>query len=157
MSVAILYLTGGPRNTNLFLFPFFPGTSQGPSKGPAPPTEFRVYPPLGGPAGESSKNIFREGLFSANSQIHTKAKLAYIKIFVEIALHLYLCMMASNCSGERSFSKLGRLKNELRSTMGQNCFNMLSILSIEHEILRSLNFTDIIDDFAMKKVHKRCI
>ena len=76
---------------------------------------------------------------------------------VEIALRIYLCMMASNCSGERSFSKLGRIKNEVRSTMGQMRLNMLSIMSIENEILRSLEFTDIIDEFAAKKVRKRCM
>ena len=38
---------------------------------------------------------------------------------VEIALRIYLCMMVSNASGERSFSKLERVKGDLRSSMGQ--------------------------------------
>ncbi|KAF2889539.1 hypothetical protein ILUMI_16634 [Ignelater luminosus] len=38
---------------------------------------------------------------------------------VEIALRIFLSMMVTNCSGERSFSKLKRIKNELRSTMFQ--------------------------------------
>jgi len=38
---------------------------------------------------------------------------------VEIALRIYLCMMVSNAYGERSFSKLGRVKGELRSSVGQ--------------------------------------
>ena len=39
---------------------------------------------------------------------------------VHIALRIYLCMMASNCTGDRSFSRLKRIKDHLRSTMGQN-------------------------------------
>jgi len=38
---------------------------------------------------------------------------------VQIALRIYLCMMVSNASGERSFSKLGIGKGELRSLMGR--------------------------------------
>ena len=70
---------------------------------------------------------------------------------VNIALRIYLCMMASNCSGERSFSKLKRIKNELRSTMGQERVSKLSLMSIEHEILNALDFEELIDAFAAKK------
>ncbi|KAG6456299.1 hypothetical protein O3G_MSEX009659 [Manduca sexta] len=44
---------------------------------------------------------------------------------VEIALRIFLSMMVTNCSGERSFSKLKRIKNELRSTMLQERLNSL--------------------------------
>jgi hypothetical protein len=36
---------------------------------------------------------------------------------VEIILQIYLTLMVTNCTGERSFSKLKRVKNELRTTM----------------------------------------
>ena len=36
---------------------------------------------------------------------------------VEIALRMYLIFMVTNCSGERSFSKLKYIKNRLRTTM----------------------------------------
>ena len=36
---------------------------------------------------------------------------------VEIALRMYLVVMVTNCSGERSFSKLKYTKNRLRTTM----------------------------------------
>ncbi|KAJ8889884.1 hypothetical protein PR048_009389 [Dryococelus australis] len=39
---------------------------------------------------------------------------------VEVALCIYLSLMVTNCSGERSFSKLKRIKNELGTTMSQN-------------------------------------
>ena len=37
---------------------------------------------------------------------------------ISVVLRLYLCLMISNCSGERSFSVLKRIKNQLRSSMG---------------------------------------
>jgi hypothetical protein len=51
---------------------------------------------------------------------------------VEIVLRIYLCMLVSNCTGERSFSKLKRIKNELRNRTSQDRLNMLALLSIEH-------------------------
>ena len=52
-----------------------------------------------------------------------------------IALRIYLII--SYCSGERSFSKLRRIKNELRSCMTQTRLNSLTLLSVESEILRA--------------------
>ena len=40
-------------------------------------------------------------------------------INVEIALRIYLPRMVTNCNGDRSFSKLRGIKNELRNTMSQ--------------------------------------
>ena len=51
---------------------------------------------------------------------------------VEILLRIYLCLMVSNCSVERSFLKLKRVKNDVRTTMGKNRLNMLALLSIEY-------------------------
>jgi len=42
---------------------------------------------------------------------------------MEIALRMYLAMMVTNCTGERSFSKLKRIKDAQRSTMSQNRLN----------------------------------
>ena len=39
---------------------------------------------------------------------------------LEIALRIYLTLMPTNCTGERSFSKLKIIKNHLRSTMLQS-------------------------------------
>ena len=76
---------------------------------------------------------------------------------VHIMLRIYLSMMISNCSGERSFSKLKRIKDELRCCMAQNRLNLLSLMSIEKDILNSLSFTDTIHEFAMMKIRKRPI
>jgi len=58
--------------------------------------------------------------------------------------------MVSNASGERSFSKLGIAKGELRSSVGQEWLSMLVLMSNEHELLlRSLDFTDTIEEFVL--------
>ena len=41
---------------------------------------------------------------------------AFPNVFV--VFRLYLCLMIFDCSGERSFSVLKRVKNQLRSSMG---------------------------------------
>jgi len=77
---------------------------------------------------------------------------------VEIALRIYLCMMVSNASDERSFSKLGRVKGDLRSSLGQlERLSMLTLMSVEHELLRSLDFTDTIEEFTLAKARKTAI
>ena len=62
--------------------------------------------------------------------------------------------MVSNCTGERSFSKLRRIKDESRTNMKQHRLTMLSIMAIESDILRELSFNDIIFDFASMKTRK---
>lgn len=76
---------------------------------------------------------------------------------LDIVLRTYLCLMISNASGERSFSKLKLIKSNLRSVMSENRLNYLSILSIENEFLKTLDFTDVVDTFAEAKARKRPI
>lgn len=73
---------------------------------------------------------------------------------VEIVLRIYLVLMASNCSGERSFSKLKLVKNRLRTTMNQDRLSNLIRMSIESDILRELNTEAIIDKFVQQKSRK---
>ena len=73
---------------------------------------------------------------------------------VEIALRIYLTLMVSNCSGERSFSALKRIKNVLRSTTTDQKLNNLSLMCIEAEVLRKIDFQDIIKEFASRKCRK---
>ncbi|XP_065645337.1 zinc finger MYM-type protein 1-like [Hydra vulgaris] len=74
---------------------------------------------------------------------------------IEISLRIFLSMMVSNCTGERSFSKLKLIKNELRSTMLQERLNCLSLMSIESDVLLTNDFDDIIKEFSRKKSRKR--
>ena len=55
---------------------------------------------------------------------------------VEVALRLYLTILVSNCSGERSFSTLKRVKNEIRTSMTDERLNQLALMCIESAILR---------------------
>lgn len=73
---------------------------------------------------------------------------------VVTALKIFLTLPVSVASNERSFSKLRILKNYCRSTMGQNRLSNLAILSIEHEIAKSLSYDSVIDDFATRKCRK---
>ena len=45
-------------------------------------------------------------------------------------------------------------KSRLRTTILQNRLSYLSLLRIESDLLRELDFTDIIDDFVAKKASK---
>ena len=74
---------------------------------------------------------------------------------VETALRIYLSLMITNCSGERSFSRLKHIKNELRTTMLQGKLSALSIMCIESDKLRQLSFNDLIEEFAHQKVRKK--
>lgn len=61
-------------------------------------------------------------------------------------------MMTTNCTGERSFSKLKWIKNSHRSTISQDRLNSLALLCIESELLNTIDFNDIIKQFADGKV-----
>jgi len=71
---------------------------------------------------------------------------------------MYLCTFATNCTAERSFSALKRVKSHLRSTLESDRLNATSMLHIESDdMLRSINYDDIIDDFASKKVRRKTL
>ena len=56
-------------------------------------------------------------------------------------------LVVTNCSGERSFSKLKRIKNERRSTMRHDRLNHV----------REIDLTELIDKFAKIKARQsRC-
>ena len=57
----------------------------------------------------------------------------------------HILMMVSNWSGERSLSKMTIIKNRLRTTMNQERLSRFTLLSIEYDILRELDFDDTIE------------
>ena len=67
---------------------------------------------------------------------------------VEIALRIFLTLVITNCSAERSFSQLKRIKSPARNAMTQGRLEALSRLCIESELLRTMNFEKLIDQFA---------
>lgn len=60
-----------------------------------------------------------------------------------------------NCQGERTFSTLSHVKNHLRNTMRQERLTALGLLSVECQVFRELDFTQLIDDFAELKYRRR--
>ncbi len=76
---------------------------------------------------------------------------------VYIAVRLYLTLPVTNCEGERSFSQMARIKNELRTKMTQRRLNSLSLMAIEAELVRELDFDDIIQDFSSRKARKKTV
>lgn len=74
---------------------------------------------------------------------------------VETAFRIFLALTITNCSTERSFSKLKRIKNEKKSVMRQKRLYMLSLMFIESDILRLIDFEDIVDKFSEMKCKKK--
>lgn len=75
----------------------------------------------------------------------------------EISLNMYVCMMVSNSSGERSFSFFHRLKDFLRNCIRDELTSKSAMLSINQDLLLNLLFDDLINDFANVKVRRVCL
>ena len=63
--------------------------------------------------------------------------------------------MISNATGERSFSKLKLIITYLRYSLAQDKLSNLELLSIENNILKSLNTTEITNIFVNMKTRKK--
>ena len=70
---------------------------------------------------------------------------------VDFVYRLYLTLPSANTTGERSFSVLKRVRNELRSTICEEKLCALSLLCIESDLTKDIDFQDVIDDFAKMK------
>ena len=67
---------------------------------------------------------------------------------------MYICMMVTNCAGERSFSVLKRIKDYSRSTQEGERVNALLLLFIERKLKMMLDPDQIIDEFAAARPRK---
>ena len=76
---------------------------------------------------------------------------------MDIALRIFSSTAVANCSAERSFSLLKRVKNYCRSTLQNEQLNALAILAIEQNLVNALNYDDVIEDFAALKVRRKQI
>lgn len=74
---------------------------------------------------------------------------------VFVALRIFLTLPVTNAEGERSFSRLKRVKNELRTTMTQKRLAALSLLTIESDLVKEIDFGDVVDSFARAKSRKK--
>ncbi|XP_068108911.1 zinc finger MYM-type protein 1-like [Hyperolius riggenbachi] len=73
---------------------------------------------------------------------------------IVVAYRVMLTIPVTVASAERSFSKLKLIKSYLRSTMAQSRLCSLAILSIEKEIASTMDYEDLINDFAQQKARK---
>ncbi|KAI3737329.1 hypothetical protein L2E82_27327 [Cichorium intybus] len=71
-----------------------------------------------------------------------------------IAYGILLTIPVTVASAERSFSKLKLLKSYLRSTMSQERLNGLAMIAIENDILDTINYEELIDNFASKNAKR---
>lgn len=74
---------------------------------------------------------------------------------VMTALKIYRCLMITNATGERSFSRLKVIKNCHRSSMTQERLNSLAIMAIEYDVLQNIEFQDVLKEFTAKKLRKK--
>ncbi|XP_042210339.1 uncharacterized protein LOC121858193 [Homarus americanus] len=70
---------------------------------------------------------------------------------LSLCLRFFLTICVSVASCERSFSKQKLIKNYLRSSMTQARLNSLTMISIENECAKTVNFDEIIGKFAEAK------
>ncbi|XP_065679772.1 zinc finger MYM-type protein 1-like [Hydra vulgaris] len=101
-----------------------------------------------------TENLTPKTIIDVYKMIRTE-KLQELFPYVDIALRIYLCCPTSNCSAERSFSALKRVKSYLRSRMTSDRLNRLAILSIESVLTIDMNFNDIINTFAKQNSHRK--
>ena len=64
-------------------------------------------------------------------------------------LKMFLIVLVTSCSCERSFSKMSIVKTKLRSTMNQERLDALLYLFIEQEVTNSVNYDEVIEEFKM--------
>ena len=69
---------------------------------------------------------------------------------IVIALKLILVLPASNCTSERSFSAMKRIKTYLRTTMSQKRLNWLMILHVHKERTDKLSIERIVNLFVSR-------
>lgn len=73
---------------------------------------------------------------------------------LSIALRLLVRLPVTVASGERSCSALKLIKTYLRSTMSQESLSGLALISIEHNVRRSLDLDNLVTAFAQAKARK---
>jgi hypothetical protein len=74
---------------------------------------------------------------------------SYPNFYKLLQVALAIPIGSSKC--ERSISAMRRVRNYMRTTMGQDRFTQLCMLTIERDLVSQLNVTDLIDTFAENK------
>lgn len=72
-----------------------------------------------------------------------------------IALRIMLTIPVISACAKRSFSKLKLIKNYSRNSLSQEKLSVLALISIEDEISSTIDYKNLIDNFASKKSRKK--
>ena len=75
---------------------------------------------------------------------------------INIAYRMYVTMPIANSESERSFSAIQRAKDVYRAEMLDGRLSSLSRIKIESELFRTINFEELIDNFAAQKCRRKC-
>ena len=108
----------------------------------------------------SIKTSFKEKILKSAKEMASfliieNASLATSYPDVCTAYMMYLTVPVTVATAERYFSKLKLIKNFLRSSMSQERLSGLSLLSIEHERAKTLDFRKAIKQFASTKARRK--
>ena len=95
---------------------------------------------------ENVEDVFRE---------LTPLRAAFPTLLKAIQIALTICISTAQC--ERSFSALKRIKTYLRSTMTEQRFTDLAILSIEKELTSELSLDAVVTEFAAADKNRRIV
>ena len=71
------------------------------------------------------------------------------------AYMMYMTVLITVATAERSFSKLKLIKNFFRSSMSRKRLSGLALLSTENERAKSLDFRKVIQQFASAKARQK--
>jgi len=112
---------------------------------------------------KAETKIFNRMYKSLNTENTIQSKIKYMRSgdnaigFPTLAklYKLFLTIPSNSAACERSFSCLRRLKNYLRSTMGQSRLNHLGILQIERERSLNINNDEVIKQFDSSTIPRR--
>lgn len=74
---------------------------------------------------------------------------------LEVAIRVYLTLPVTNCSAERSFSALKKIKSENRSTIADEKLNSLMLLCTQSDITLKLDCDKLISTFSNLKMRKK--
>lgn len=102
----------------------------------------------------SNKENIPKPTLEMYKKIH-KDDIQNIYPYVNIALRMFLCCPASNCSSERSFRTLKRVKTYQWSRMTNDQFNNLAIIHIESDKTTQIQYDEIIQDFSEEKSRRK--
>ena len=88
---------------------------------------------------------------------HFKQELYLREVLSELYKFLKIVMTipVSTATAERSFSSLKRLKTYLRSTMGQQRLNSVSILHVHKEATKALDLEKVSDEFISRNEQRK--